>query len=115
MRANMYSRTLLSTSRKRSDKPSIYHRCSVLTTTSVRQPQGRNMALHCRQELWKLCHSWFVVSAHSRQQGHLTMHRDEALHLLLPGTLRHPAVQDAVRRVIDNRLEFHQLVLVGDA
>jgi hypothetical protein len=43
------------------------------------------------------------------------MHRDEALHLLLPGTLRHPAVQDAVRRVIDNRLEFHQLVLVGDA
>jgi hypothetical protein len=73
------------------------------------------MALHCRPQLWKLRHSRFVISTRTQEQDQLTMHRNEALHLLLPGTLRHPAFQDAVRCVIDNHLEVHRLVLVGDA
>ncbi len=70
------------------------------------------MALHCGKELWQLRHSWYELELSSHlgaKHQMLTRHRDEALHLLLPGSLRDSAVQDA----IDQRPSLAELWALG--
>ena len=57
------------------------------------------MALHCGKKLWKLCDAWYeqwlLVLLHKKPFAD-TSSRNETLYLLLPGSLCHSIVQDAI-------------------
>lgn len=91
-------RKLLSTSRKRYTDGRAYpvHNF-IYWLWTVWCPERRNLALHCREELWQLCDARYVsCSVTSSLHMLISFFRDQAFHLLLPWALCNLAVQDSI-------------------